>query len=361
VGIALIHRLDVINFQSVKKAEVELAPFTAVIGESDQGKSALLRALESVVNNRAGNDFVTHGASFSSVEVEVDDHEIAWDKGTNTNRYIADGVVYDKVGRGVPEDVTKLLDLNPASLAGQFDRPYLLFESGAEVSQIIGELTNIALLYEAVRLANGDKTHLSGLVNTVQGSLDEVVKQEAELDADVASLSFWVSTLAAQDADCRQLLQQVIKLETLCEHKQSWEAEQERLASVAMCQRLGAALTKAVDELELRQQTLSSLTGFISARSDLEAAVFKGKCPTLPTAQVERYEALVNAVMDLRSRVSFRDQLEHDLGVMDGQVETEELKLQTEKSQLAAMLTGLDVCPFSGGTFFDECKERLEI
>ena len=57
----MIKHVRIRGFQSWKQADLDLEPLTVVVGESDQGKSALIRALESVMENRAGTEFITHG------------------------------------------------------------------------------------------------------------------------------------------------------------------------------------------------------------------------------------------------------------------------------------------------------------
>ena len=44
-----LETLEISNFQSVEKADIQLGGFTVIVGPSNSGKSALLRALRAVV------------------------------------------------------------------------------------------------------------------------------------------------------------------------------------------------------------------------------------------------------------------------------------------------------------------------
>ncbi|MCL6636233.1 MAG: ATP-binding protein, partial [Peptococcaceae bacterium] len=63
------------NFQSHRYTELVLAPtMTVLIGESDQGKSAVVRALRWLLYNRPqGADFMRVGADYCRVAAEFDD------------------------------------------------------------------------------------------------------------------------------------------------------------------------------------------------------------------------------------------------------------------------------------------------
>ena len=64
-----IKRVIIEDFQSHRYTELELAPgFNVIVGPSDQGKTAILRAIRWVIyNDRRGTDFIRVGASKARV------------------------------------------------------------------------------------------------------------------------------------------------------------------------------------------------------------------------------------------------------------------------------------------------------
>ena len=53
--------VEVRNFQSVEHAVFRIEGFTALVGRSNIGKSALVRAVKAALTGATGTDFVRHG------------------------------------------------------------------------------------------------------------------------------------------------------------------------------------------------------------------------------------------------------------------------------------------------------------
>jgi energy-coupling factor transporter ATP-binding protein EcfA2 len=355
----LIDRVQVSNFQSVAAADVEFAPFTAVLGESDQGKSALLRAIAALLNNRAGTDFVTHGHSQASVEVVVDGHTVEWDKGKDVNRYLLDGALYDKVGRGVPDEVVGVFDLHPASVAGQFDRPFLLFDSGAEVSQVIGDLTNIALLYEAVRVANVEAKSLSAESKALGVQLSEAVGAEEKLSPQVTALGSVVDVLQATNTLYQEQVAQAATVSAALAEQARLEGSLGRFEGAAKLAVLCEHLVSAQQGVDDDTIMLGALTGLLAKLEYLKKQQRKVSVKLPQAAVLDEYAQLVSTCAALSGKLAFFAQLWQDHTGASEKVAAGERSVAGERAALADLLEGLDACPFSGGEFYAACKERL--
>jgi exonuclease SbcC len=144
----LFRELRIENFQSWKKQVFTFSPGVNVfIGTSDTGKSAaFLRAIRLLATNRpAGSEFISTwaGKDNMAVELVVDNGQIVFrEKGKSTNLYgigYADGSQDDQefaaFGMGVPEEVQRLLNLDPINIQGQLDGPFLLNMSPGDVAR----------------------------------------------------------------------------------------------------------------------------------------------------------------------------------------------------------------------------------
>lgn len=157
----MLTRVRIKNFQSLKDADIELAPFTVIVGASSSGKSAFLRALRTLMSNSNGSSFVTHGAKKSDIEIELDGNEISLQRGPGLSTFGVNAESYPKSGTSVPAEVTAALKGLPVEIEGenlnfsfQFDKPFLLDAPASKVAKVLGDLTNVTVLHDAVREAN---------------------------------------------------------------------------------------------------------------------------------------------------------------------------------------------------------------
>ena len=158
-----VSRVRVRNFQSLRDVDLALGKLTVVVGASNSGKSALLRAIRTVARNAASPAFVTQGERAAHVEVWLGPHAVTLERGKSlsTYRILRDGDddVFTKCGTQVPPQVEQVLGMTEIdgdwlNFATQFDKPFLLDAPATSVAKTLGDLTNIDILYEAVREAN---------------------------------------------------------------------------------------------------------------------------------------------------------------------------------------------------------------
>ena len=143
--------IQLVDFQAHKRLAIDFAPgITTIIGPTDRGKTAILRALGWVAqNNMAGEEFIREGAKETRVELVVLDGKklrtIVRTKG-KANTYSLDGKEFVSFGQGVPRDVAQLLQLNEINFQGQHDAPFWFAETAGEVSRKLKRLLTLQSL-----------------------------------------------------------------------------------------------------------------------------------------------------------------------------------------------------------------------
>jgi DNA repair ATPase RecN len=200
-GQVMIEKVVVRNYQSIKKLDIEIGSLTVIVGESNSGKSAMHRAMKMLASNARGTSYVTVGEKVAAVGVKTDTGAITLERGANNHgvyRLLIDGkeTTFTKLGGSVPELITRNLKIAPVkdgmsvNFAGQHDRPYLLDSSGQEVAKVLGDLTNVSTIFEAVREANRRRQGANSVLKTRLSDLD-VLRQEAkdfqDLDEQIAA------------------------------------------------------------------------------------------------------------------------------------------------------------------------------
>lgn len=146
----MISRLSIKHFQSHKNTVLDFSPgVNVLIGQSDCGKTAILRALQWVLTNKpAGTSFISNFAgdkAEASVTLECDGHCIirARNKGS-VNFYSVDGTLLKAFGAGEPpEEVRDIAKMFPINISYQLDAPFLLSGSAGEVARYFNQISGL--------------------------------------------------------------------------------------------------------------------------------------------------------------------------------------------------------------------------
>lgn len=147
----MIKQLKIRNYQSHKDAELNFRPgVNLIVGDSDCGKSALLRALRWLVFNRpSGFTFQSHWAKKgedTAVEVALSDGNVARRVRNNKdNQYWLSTLEepLEAVRTDVPEEVKAVLRMDALNVQRQGDKPFLLDESPAEVARVLNTVAGL--------------------------------------------------------------------------------------------------------------------------------------------------------------------------------------------------------------------------
>lgn len=169
----MIHSITITDFQAHHRLQVDLSPsVTTIVGASDVGKSATVRALRWLATNKPGGDaFIRDGATDAMVEVHVDSHTLLRSKGKGGNRYYLGGQELVSFGANVPEPVAKVLNVADINFQGQHDSPFWFSETGGAVSQRLNELINLSSIDNALSYLGSELRAAEGLVSATETRL----------------------------------------------------------------------------------------------------------------------------------------------------------------------------------------------
>lgn len=219
----MIERVEVRNFQSLYDVKLDVAKFTVIVGPSSSGKSAFMRALRTLASNSRGTSFLSYGQTQASVSARGLDWTVTLERGAHNGYKVSTSAgddTFTKLGGAVPDRVTEILGIQPISdgmsinFADQFDRPYLVGETGQTVARVLGELTNVSRIFDAVREANRRRSGASSLLKTRKSDV-EGLKTQAE-----------------QYRGLKERMAQIKSAESLVEQARFFETSAQRLEDV---------------------------------------------------------------------------------------------------------------------------------
>lgn len=145
----MIGAIAIQGFQAHKSIRVDLdAGVTTIIGPSDAGKSAILRALRWLaLNEPAGDLFIRWGEKKAVVEIGVDQHhDIRRTRGGAENSYELGDREFKAFGAEVPKEVSDVLGMNEIHFQGQYDGPFWLSDTAGEVSRHLNRIVGLEVI-----------------------------------------------------------------------------------------------------------------------------------------------------------------------------------------------------------------------
>lgn len=169
-------KIKVQGYQAIKEPlELEVEGLTVITGESNIGKSSILRAVIGALTNQKGNDFISKGADKCIVVIENKGHKLTWLKGSKQNEYEFDGEVFRKTGNSTPVEQIAQLGFHELvaqerpfypQIQRQFALPFILSEtSPVAAAELIAASKDGQILAKAIKLAQKDQSTLSSTID----------------------------------------------------------------------------------------------------------------------------------------------------------------------------------------------------
>ena len=306
-------RITVKDFQSVADASIDLGVreggggITTIVGPSSTGKSATLRAVRMLARNGSTIP-VRAGAKVTQVSVVLDDERtVSVERGPGKSSYAIGEEVYTKAGVTVPDEVAAVLGLRADApdphFSFQFDRPYLLAESGSLVSELLGKLTSANVLRAAVREGarrnlRAAQTH-TGRMNDAKALATQIKDEYGGVDEQLETIErcravVQQAAVAAQQAeDYGQALEDLRAaqrgLEAVSEASARYEAVADAVQSATQTVKVYDTARKtwgkavSAQQLLTSQEQLSQELQALAAERDAEHAALLAEAGTCPT------------------------------------------------------------------------------
>lgn len=188
------------NYQAYKNTTVNFTVgLNIIIGESDVGKSSILRALRKLVRDiPAGKDFINEDAvstklSLTIVDDNDQEHTIIRQITPSKNLYYLDEHEFGGFGREIPEEIQNTVEMVLVELendvkidlhfSDQHDTPFMIARGSAGTrSKLLGRIAGLHILDRGIvavnkdiRTGNSALNHKSADRDQLQRNVDESV------------------------------------------------------------------------------------------------------------------------------------------------------------------------------------------
>ena len=243
-----IEKVILENFQSHKNSTIEFDnQLNVIVGPSDSGKTAILRAIRwALYNEPSGDYFIREGESESSVTIIFSDStRIKRYRSKSKNvYYLYDSnnveTKFEGFGTTVPQEIIDktgiqkiLLDNDQSraiNLSDQLEGAFLLSERGSLRANSIGRLVGVDVIDESLRETLKDIRNLSSDKRHIDNNITELEKELKEYDY-LEDLKKRIDKIEQIKTDISEKQNLQVKIKDLCKRLSDIENEKDKIVN----------------------------------------------------------------------------------------------------------------------------------
>lgn len=344
----MISEINIQNFQSHKNTTLNFVEGTNIIvGKSDCGKSAILRALKWVIYNKPGGTaFQSSWGGETSVTIHLDTGEtIKRVRGKTDNYYLLNNSRFNALGGKVPDEIQKALNIADINFQEQFDSPFLLSATSGEVANHFNHIAGISQIETSTKLIkkeiNSTKQELE-FNRTTKKELKHELKKYQYLDKFEVDLEVLETEVSERDKLGKTLFQ----LTKICEAFQKLEDYKN---SLTLTIDLIPKYEKVILKIKRKKERLDRIKGVQEKINTFHSLKTKAHIASSLTDLEPDYINVSNRIKTPKIPPTIVYKLKKDIKEFKDSVEKiNKIKTQLIKDQKAWKDKFPDICPLCG-------------
>lgn len=224
------------DFQSISDARLKVDGITVIVGESNQGKSACLRAIQAACTNRFKAGQVKQGKDQALIKIKTPESDEvlsvarSWSGGSPKMKL--GGRVYSKLGRTLPSEISDFLKLGFFDFNGeqyscnfhsQFQKPLLLEYSQQKVMELLSASTSLDDLKECKEYLMSERAKNKGAIQVVDSIIEETLFKQKEVQLKIDEVKPLVDEFSVVYDNYQALVEQYSTTQELLDSVDSYE------------------------------------------------------------------------------------------------------------------------------------------
>lgn len=180
--------IDLKNFQSIAEADLEFTPgINLIVGQSNSGKTAILRAVNAVIDNPTrGKYYIKKGAKSSEVDINYEGNNIGWKRTPSESTYEINGELFKKTGRDNLFDLNKNTGFvtdssgNVMNIEGEWNLPFPFDRTPSELFKLF---ENVFCISDSAVILKSFKDEEASIVKDKLVQEDKLARLNKKHDA----------------------------------------------------------------------------------------------------------------------------------------------------------------------------------
>ena len=276
----MIKELHLTDYQAHKETSLSLdRGVNVIIGQSDSGKSSLMRGLCTVIENEPSGMYLKRKKAKKKYKVTLineDNTTITRERTKSSNLYIIDGEEYEGFGVNPPEEVNEILKFKPINIQRQLDDPFLITKSGGEVSRYLNEVADLSIIDTTLKkLTSMKKKNDSDITYAKQ----DIVALESQIEnlPDYDGIEKLVKNLEEIEEDIEYWKEEGYSLSNLKALIENEECELEELKKTKVDTNKIDKVLEAIDNIAYEDEKYGNLVTLVDEIEELEERIKSDK------------------------------------------------------------------------------------
>lgn len=352
------------NFQAIRQAKLLIDGITCVVGDTNSGKTSIVRAMTMAIFNYQTPGFVNAGAKKAQVLIKFDaSNFLAWEKKAKGSAfYVVNGKKFTRTGRSQLPEVAAMglqeIEVARAKWHLQFwrqlEEPFLVFQSPATIFEFVSKVQEdrrvLPVLKEMdvdARVFRDDAIRLEGAIQAL-GDKIKVDKEKFKINKEaltsLAPLVAELETNKAQLEQIKDMARSVVVIDRQILELSSKETQMKALHDVLASLDTEGSHLESLLTLRNQINTIDSTIGAVDQELSKLSAV-PGLLSDLQDVQLD------GEFFSVVSRLTTIDKQLEDADVLTGEIVLEKQDLDLEYQDLRA---SLEECPACGAEMVNE-------
>jgi len=268
----MIKSVSIQNFQSHAKTELDFHEgVNVIVGTTDGGKTAIIRALRWLIWNRPSGDALrSRWGGATNVQLETEEGVITRSK-DKIDKYTLrlkgqEDIEFKAIGTSVPTEIQRVLNISEINLQNQHDSTFLLSDTPGAVATHFNKVARLDRIDTATSAINGwirglksDVSHLETDIATEKAKLPQFENLE-KFEIEIEALEQMEGKAVTMRSRYSTLEKDIVRITNL-------EEEIETLTPLLGLEKL---VTSVLDDITKRDQLQTQVDELQTVIDDLE-------------------------------------------------------------------------------------------
>lgn len=324
----MIKSIRVQNCQSHKDTFLKFdSGVNVIVGDTDSGKSALMRSLRYALWNRPSSKaLISHWGGVLQVELKLDNDTIIR-KSDSKEIYLLNDLEFHSFGTKVPEEIEKVINMNEINSQEQIDSFFLLTESPGYVASYLNKIANLEQIDSTIKSI---KKELNETNRLIEHQSTDLKKKEAELKSfdflsefkkELSVADELQSEISVSEVHINVLEKSIAKLSEIN------NAIDEKRELLLLKPDIDAAL-ETIEKIDSIDAKLSAIKKAVNKLQELDEKITK-------LESVSKLKELVDEAINLQSKQNDMDADLRKLNSITGKLSNITEKIENLQSEIA--------------------------